>query len=134
MFGIGPGELIVIILVALVVLGPEKLPAAARVLGRLTNELRNLSTEFQRTLHEDAAPARPGGPAREDEDAEPAPADEPDALETANIIPTDLVGVLNTGAAENVDADKATAGAAVTDTPDDQPTAAILRPEERDRS
>ena len=132
MFGVGPGELIVIILVALVVLGPEKLPAAARVLGRLTNELRNLSTEFQRTLHEDAAPARPGGPAREDEDA--APADEPDALETANIIPTDLVGVLNTGAAENVDADKATAGAAVTDTPDDQPTAAILRPEERDRS
>ena len=57
MFGIGPGELIVIILVALVVLGPEKLPAAARVLGRLTAEMRNLSTEFQRTLHEDAAPA-----------------------------------------------------------------------------
>ena len=130
MFGIGPGELIVIILVALVALGPEKLPAAARVLGRLSGELRRLSTEFQRTLHEDAAPAR------RDEDTEPAPASgpEPDALETANIIPTDLVGVLNTGAAENVDADKTTAGTAVTDTPDDQPTAAILRPEERDRS
>lgn len=57
MFGIGPGELIVIILVALVVLGPEKLPAAARVLGRLSAELRHLSTEFQRTLHaDDAAP------------------------------------------------------------------------------
>ena len=136
MFGIGPGELIVIILVALVALGPEKLPAAARVLGRFSGELRRLSTEFQRTLHEDAAPAR------RDEDTEPAPAPEsapafgpePDALETANTVPADLVGVLNTGAAEHVDADKTTAGAAVTDTPDGQPTAAILRPEERDRS
>ena len=132
MFGIGPGELIVIILVALVVLGPEKLPAAARILGRMSGELRRLSTEFQRTLHEDADPARTAGPARRDEDAEPAPdpapEPEPDALETANVTPADFTGLADA----ETGADKVTVG--VADTPDDGPVTATSRPEERGRS
>ena len=79
MFGIGPGELVVILIVALVVLGPEKLPAVARTLGRLTGELRRMSTEFQRTMNMEIEPditpkAAPETP--------PAPAEEP-AAETA---------------------------------------------------
>ncbi len=69
MFGIGPGELVVIILVALVVLGPEKLPTAARVLGRLSAELRHLSTEFQRTLHADDVTPPPRPAARNEADS-----------------------------------------------------------------
>ncbi len=70
MFGIGPGELLVIIIVALVVLGPEKLPAAARMLGRLTGEMRRMSTEFQRTLHtEEVTDLQPPTPWRNPESA-----------------------------------------------------------------
>ena len=56
MFGIGPGELVVIIIVALVVLGPEKLPAVARTLGRITGEMRRMSTEFQRAMNLEIEP------------------------------------------------------------------------------
>jgi sec-independent protein translocase protein TatB len=41
------GELLVIFLVALVVLGPNKLPDAARQMGRMAAELRRLSGGFQ---------------------------------------------------------------------------------------
>ncbi len=79
MFGIGPGELVVIIIVALVVLGPEKLPAAARTLGRLSGELRRMSMEFQRTMNMEVEPGITPKAATE---TPPAPAEEP-AAETA---------------------------------------------------
>jgi len=40
MFGLGIAEILVILVVALIVLGPEKLPDTARQLGRMTAELR----------------------------------------------------------------------------------------------
>ena len=51
MFGIGSGEILVIIIVALLVLGPEKLPSMARTLGKAMGELRRMSTEFHRELN-----------------------------------------------------------------------------------
>lgn len=52
MFDIGFSELVVCFLVALVVLGPEKLPRVARTLGRWSGQakgyLRNLSAELDR--------------------------------------------------------------------------------------
>ncbi len=56
MFGIGPGEFLVIIIVALLVLGPEKLPGAAKTLGRFMGQMRRMSAEFQRTLHSEIEP------------------------------------------------------------------------------
>ena len=56
MFNVGGGELIVIMLVALVVLGPQRLPTAARQVGKALSELRRLSSGFQnevRTAFED---------------------------------------------------------------------------------
>lgn len=50
MFNIGTGELIVIVLVALVVLGPTKLPSAARQAAKTMTELRKISTGFQREM------------------------------------------------------------------------------------
>ena len=47
MFNIGGGELLIIFLVALVVLGPTKLPEAARQLGKWMGEFRKLSAGFQ---------------------------------------------------------------------------------------
>lgn len=47
MFNVGGGELLVIMLVALVVLGPQKLPEAARKVGNAMGELRKLSSGFQ---------------------------------------------------------------------------------------
>ena len=50
MFGIGMPELLVILVVALIVLGPKRLPEIARSLGRGMAEFRKASNEFTRTL------------------------------------------------------------------------------------
>jgi Tat protein translocase TatB subunit len=47
MFNVGGGEIIVILLIALVVLGPDKLPSAARQAGKYLNEFRRMSAGFQ---------------------------------------------------------------------------------------
>jgi sec-independent protein translocase protein TatB len=44
------GELVIILLVALIVLGPEKLPEAIRKVGRVYGELRRMSAGFQSEL------------------------------------------------------------------------------------
>lgn len=51
MFGIGSTELLVILVVALIVLGPKSLPQMARTLGKALSEFRRVSTDFQRTLN-----------------------------------------------------------------------------------
>lgn len=52
MFDIGFGELFLCFLIALIVLGPERLPKVARSVGRWTGQarmyMRNLSSELER--------------------------------------------------------------------------------------
>ncbi len=43
--GVGPAELIVIFIIALIVFGPGKLPDLARTLGKTMRELRRMSLE-----------------------------------------------------------------------------------------
>lgn len=50
MFNIGGAELLVIMLVALLVLGPDKLPEAARKFGNVVTELRRMSSGFRQEL------------------------------------------------------------------------------------
>lgn len=50
MGNLGSGEILVILLVALIVLGPTRLPEAARQIGKATQELRRMSGTFQREL------------------------------------------------------------------------------------
>lgn len=50
MLNLGTGELLVIFLVALLVLGPSKLPDAARQAGKAMAELRRLSNGFQNEM------------------------------------------------------------------------------------
>ena len=61
--GMGPMEVIIVLLVAFIFLGPERMIDAARMLGKGMNELRRLSAELPRLdLEEDIFPSdgRPG--------------------------------------------------------------------------
>ncbi len=53
MFGIGLPELIIIMAVALIVVGPEKLPGLARSLGKGMIELKKAVNSFQQSLHDE---------------------------------------------------------------------------------
>ncbi len=50
MFGIGMTELLVILVIGLVVLGPRRLPELARSLGRALGEFRRASTDLRQHL------------------------------------------------------------------------------------
>ncbi|MEJ7765861.1 MAG: twin-arginine translocase TatA/TatE family subunit [Acidimicrobiales bacterium] len=47
MGSVGPAEILVVLVLALLVLGPERLPQAARTLGRWVGELRRLTGSLQ---------------------------------------------------------------------------------------
>lgn len=50
MFNVTGGEVIIIVLVALVVLGPDRIPEVARNIGRLINKAKTMSEGFQSTV------------------------------------------------------------------------------------
>ena len=105
MFNLGAPEIMVIMLLALIVLGPDKLPEAARSIGRFTAEVRRMSNGFRSEMKSAfdaaeeadarakgdalvAASTEPGPPAAESEAAEPTPPIEP-IEPTAPPVPTD---------------------------------------------
>ncbi len=50
MFGIGPTELIIILIIALVIFGPGKLPELGAGLGRALREFQKASREIQNQI------------------------------------------------------------------------------------
>ena len=83
MFGIGPEELLLVAVLALLVLGPDRLPKVMRDMGRVVGDLRRTSDELRdEFLNADkylepktlaAAPVAQAGP----ESAESTPAEVP---------------------------------------------------------
>jgi Tat protein translocase TatB subunit len=86
MFGIGMPELVVILVVALVVLGPKRLPEVARSIGKALSELRRQTSDIVEDLQLNtmlgdeparrpaAAPAKPAPePAKPDDPPTPRP-------------------------------------------------------------
>jgi len=71
---IGPVELIIILVIALLILGPGRLPDVGSALGKSIREFRKAATDVQDSVKLDAAPAAaaPAAPA-----AAPAPAPAP---------------------------------------------------------
>jgi len=55
MFGIGLPEIIVIMVVALLVVGPSKLPELAKSLGKAFSEFRRMADEVKETIEDEVA-------------------------------------------------------------------------------
>ncbi|WP_427889670.1 sec-independent translocase [Kribbella sp. GL6] len=56
MFGIGPLELVVIAIVAVLVFGPDRLPEFARTAGRLLRQVRQMVNNAQTDLRNELGP------------------------------------------------------------------------------
>lgn len=84
MFNVGGGEVLVILLVALLVVGPGKLPEAARQVGNVLTQVRRMSTGFQNELKAaldettNPSPPPPSGADRAVNDVDDAPLTEPE--------------------------------------------------------
>ena len=74
MLNLSTGELLVIAVIALVVLGPERLPGAARQAGRAIAELRKMSNGFQREMQDAMREPTPTLPPLPQEAETPKPA------------------------------------------------------------
>ena len=94
MLGIGAEELILVLIVALLVLGPERLPRVARDVGRVVGDLRKTSDEFreeflqadkflERTASSSTPAPAPAEPASLPGGAAPEPAPAADPNESA---------------------------------------------------
>ncbi len=55
MFGIGMQELLLILVIALIVLGPKKLPDVAKALGKALNEFKRATSDIKESLDLDSS-------------------------------------------------------------------------------
>jgi TatA/E family protein of Tat protein translocase len=81
-FGIGPGELIIVLIIALLVIGPGKLPDVGAALGKSIREFRKASSDVEEATRIDTAPIPPA-PAAPSAQAAPPPVYAPPPVSAA---------------------------------------------------
>ncbi len=139
MLNIGSGEILLLLILAVIILGPSKLPEYAASLARLVRNLRDMAEGAKTQIKEEMGPAfddvnwdqldpRQYDPRRIVREALAAPSDKAKTTaEMAGMVPVDSSG--------NPDASKDAAGkaAAAKDTKPKQPLrpATVRRPRER---
>ncbi len=71
MFGLQPLHLVLILIIALVIFGPKRLPELGKSLGESINEFRNATKDVHEPLNEAAAAAKgtPVAPAKSTDEA-----------------------------------------------------------------
>jgi sec-independent protein translocase protein TatA len=80
-FNIGPFELLLVLILALLILGPGKLPEVGSALGRTIREFRKASTEVEDSLKVDTS-AKPAPAVAQTAPASPVAAVTPSAATT----------------------------------------------------
>jgi Tat protein translocase TatB subunit len=81
MLNIGPLELLLVLVVALVVVGPQRLPELGRTVGKAIRELRRAQDEFRDSIRLDLDDELPHVPPRpRPHGGVPRAADDPDAV------------------------------------------------------
>ena len=73
MGNIGGGEILIILLVALIFLGPEKMPEVARQVGKVVGEIRKMSNAFQNEIQSAMSAPDEKTPSAPDEKTPSAP-------------------------------------------------------------
>lgn len=77
MGSIGGPEILIVLLVALIVLGPKRLPHAARQVGRAVAEFRRVTSDFQSEVRNAIAEPVITRPPLADPKVEPGPSEPP---------------------------------------------------------
>jgi sec-independent protein translocase protein TatA len=79
-FNVGPVELIIVLVIALLILGPGKLPEVGAAFGKTIREFRKASSDIQETANLATSPSTPAKAAKPAPAAAaaPAPVEEPD--------------------------------------------------------
>ncbi len=73
-FNIGPGELIIVLIIALLVVGPGKLPDVGSALGKSIREFRKAAADVKESTSLETAASAPGTTASQGSSTPPAPA------------------------------------------------------------
>jgi sec-independent protein translocase protein TatB len=130
MFGIDFSEILVIFGIALVVLGPEKLPRLARTVGRWVGRARAMARQFREQLEQEADALHRTADLRTPQ-SQPQPAPPPPATAAAAPPPPPVVSIVPDTGAPAADAVATEAVATDPHAHQQQPASPAAEPHER---
>jgi TatA/E family protein of Tat protein translocase len=76
MFGLGPAEVVLVLVIALIVFGPGRLPEIGQALGKSIREFRDASSEITREFSRELEETQRAARLEEPSDKQEKPADE----------------------------------------------------------